>query len=173
MQSTEQTLLVEHFCDDEMFNENQNCCEQSGFFTSDGVGTSGLNLRMKIRPSQPPPAPPSTGSRNGTPVSSNANTPTRIRNLSSNRDILPPPPPIPEGVMNISPPKTLSVGNGNASLGISLQLPKNKSSILLNLDNNFTTSKLANISRPPNYQDLVSSPQSEHQVSMHNSGMDI
>nr|XP_036232656.1 uncharacterized protein LOC106624978 [Bactrocera oleae] len=163
MQSAEQTVHVENICDDEIFSENQNF-EQSGYFISEGMGTSGINSRIKIRPSQPPPAPPSNGSRNGTPVSSNANTPTRIRNLSNNRDILPPPPPIPEGVINISPPRALSVGNGNASIGISVQLPKNKSSILLHLDNNFTNSNLANMSRPPIYQDLSSSPQAEQQL---------
>lgn len=165
-QRAEQTLHAEHVCDDEIFGENQNFCEQSGFFISEGMGTSAINSRMKTRPSQPPPAPPSNGSRSGTPVSSNANTPTRIRNLSNNRDILPPPPPIPEGVINITSPRTLSVGNGNASTGISLQLPKNKSSILLHLDNNnFNTSNLTNMSRPPIYQDLALSPQAEHQHS--------
>lgn len=170
MQSAEQMLAVDNFCDDEMFMGNPNC-EQSDFYSSDGMGTSGINSRIKIRPSQPPPAPPTNGSRNGTPVSSNANTPTRIRNLSNNRDILPPPPPIPEGVMNISPPRTISAGNGNASLGMSLQLPKNKSNIRLHLDNNFTNSNLANISRPPNYQDLTSSPQAENQHSKPNSAI--
>lgn len=49
-----------------------------------------------LRPSQPPPAPPSNTS---TPSS---NTPTRGRSISSGRDNLPPPPPPPETVM--SPP---------------------------------------------------------------------
>ncbi|XP_017768377.1 PREDICTED: wiskott-Aldrich syndrome protein family member 2 [Nicrophorus vespilloides] len=51
----------------------------------------------KIRPSQPPPAPPSNQS---TP---SANTPTRGRSMSTGRDNLPPPPP---------PPDTMSPPNG-------------------------------------------------------------
>ena len=54
----------------------------------------------KIRPTVPPPAPPSSGSGGGTPNASNANTPTRGRSMSTGRDVLPPPPPIPE----LSPP---------------------------------------------------------------------
>lgn len=50
----------------------------------------------KIRPTQPPPAPPSNQS---TP---SANTPTRGRSMSAGRDNLPPPPPPPEAMM--SPP---------------------------------------------------------------------
>lgn len=50
----------------------------------------------KVRPSHPPPAPPSNTS---TPSSS---TPTRVRTMSTNRDNLPPPPPPPETSM--SPP---------------------------------------------------------------------
>ncbi|XP_018334731.1 wiskott-Aldrich syndrome protein family member 2 [Agrilus planipennis] len=50
----------------------------------------------KVRPSQPPPAPPSNSS---TP---SANTPTRGRSMSAGRDALPPPPPPPE--MSMSPP---------------------------------------------------------------------
>jgi WAS protein family, member 3 len=48
----------------------------------------------KIRPTQPPPAPPSSG---GTPNASNPNTPTRGRSMSTGRDVLPPPPPVPAG----------------------------------------------------------------------------
>lgn len=51
----------------------------------------------KIRPTQPPPAPPSNSS---TPSASN--TPTRGRSMSTGRETLPPPPPPPEAVM--SPP---------------------------------------------------------------------
>lgn len=57
----------------------------------------------KPRPSQPPPAPPSSGSGGGTPNASNGNTPTRGRSMSTGREVLPPPPPIPEGLMQ-SPP---------------------------------------------------------------------
>lgn len=51
----------------------------------------------KSRPSHPPPAPPSNTS---TP---SANTPTRIKSITTNRDNLPPPPP---------PPETMSPPNG-------------------------------------------------------------
>lgn len=61
----------------------------------------------KLRPSQPPPAPPSSGS-GGTPNASNANTPTRGRSMSTGRDVLPPPPPIPE----LSPPHQMPMANG-------------------------------------------------------------
>lgn len=61
----------------------------------------------KLRPSQPPPAPPSSGS-GGTPSVSNANTPTRGRSMSTGRDVLPPPPPIPE----IPPPHQMPMANG-------------------------------------------------------------
>ncbi|CRK94174.1 CLUMA_CG007690, isoform A [Clunio marinus] len=61
----------------------------------------------KLRPSHPPPAPPSSGS-GGTPNVSNANTPTRGRSMSTGRDVLPPPPPIPE----LSPPHQMGVANG-------------------------------------------------------------
>lgn len=59
----------------------------------------------KLRPSQPPPAPPSSGS-GGTPSASNANTPTRGRSMSTGRDVLPPPPPVPE----LSPPHQMPNG---------------------------------------------------------------
>lgn len=62
----------------------------------------------KIRPTQPPPAPPSSGS-GGTPNVSNANTPTRGRSMSTGRDILPPPPPVP---LELSPPHQVPVANG-------------------------------------------------------------
>ncbi|CAH1993702.1 unnamed protein product [Acanthoscelides obtectus] len=61
------------------------------------AGAGGTPTRGgKIRPSQPPPAPPSNQS---TP---SANTPTRGRSMSAGRDNLPPPPPPPEATM--SPP---------------------------------------------------------------------
>lgn len=43
MQRAEHSLHAEHVCDDEIFSENQNFCEQSGFFISEGIGTSGIN----------------------------------------------------------------------------------------------------------------------------------
>lgn len=54
----------------------------------------------KIRPSQPPPAPPSNTS---TPT---ANTPTRGRSMSAGREALPPPPPPPETA--VSPPNGIA-----------------------------------------------------------------
>lgn len=69
----------------------------------------------KIRPTQPPPAPPSTGN---TPTGSNANTPTRSRSISAGRDALPPPPPVPLETM--SPPMMAhqmhQITNGNSSV---------------------------------------------------------
>lgn len=75
----------------------------------------GTPSRSKSRPSQPPPAPPSTGSGGGTPNVSNANTPTRGRSMSTGRDNLPPPPPIPEGLQ--SPP---NIPNGGANVAAKL-----------------------------------------------------
>lgn len=150
MHNTDQASQMQDLYDDELYNinnENQPCYEQCGSLAPEGMCTPGIISRMKIRPSQPPPAPPSNGSRNGTPVSSNANTPTRGRNISNNRDILPPPPPIPEGVMNTtSPPRTIAVINGTISM-----------------DNNFAN--MVNVSQQPNYHDLPSSAQSDHQHS--------
>lgn len=75
--------------------------------------------RTKIRPTQPPPAPPSTGN---TPTGSSANTPTRSRSISAGRDALPPPPPVPLETM--SPPMTAhqmhQMTNGNASVAAKL-----------------------------------------------------
>ncbi|CAH0564947.1 unnamed protein product [Brassicogethes aeneus] len=69
-----------------------------GPLSSESLNMPGTPTR-KIRPSQPPPAPPSNGS---TP---SANTPTRGRSMSTGRDTLPPPPPPPEAVS--SPPNGL------------------------------------------------------------------
>ncbi|XP_017466279.1 PREDICTED: wiskott-Aldrich syndrome protein family member 3 [Rhagoletis zephyria] len=146
MQCIEQAQLQDLY-DDETFNENQRSYEQFG---SEGICAQGMLSRTKIRPSQPPPDPPSNGSRHVTPVSSNANTPTRTRNGVNNRDILPPPPPIPEALMNTSsPPRSISVINGNTSLG-----------------KNIPNINLINIPEQPNWHDLPPSAQPEHQVSM-------
>lgn len=72
----------------------------------------GTPSKGKLRPSQPPPAPPSAGN---TPNASNANTPTRNRNLQT-RDALPPPPPVPMETMQTSPPMQQQMTNGNASV---------------------------------------------------------
>lgn len=68
-----------------------------GPLSSESLYQGGTPTRsQKVRPTQPPPAPPSNQS---TPT---ANTPTRGRSMSTGRDNLPPPPPPPEATM--SPP---------------------------------------------------------------------
>lgn len=98
---------------------------QNLYATGNGQGTMspseygpGTPSRGKARPSQPPPAPPSAG---GTPNASNANTPTRGRSMSTGRDVLPPPPPVP--LESMSPPHMAmsnqqmhQMTNGNASV---------------------------------------------------------
>ncbi|CAD6996969.1 unnamed protein product [Ceratitis capitata] len=168
MDNTDQAMQMQHFFDEEMLNESQPYCDP-GSLSSEGMCAPGANSRMKIRPSQPPPAPPSNGSKNCTPVSSNANTPTRNRNLLNNRDILPPPPPIPEGVMNTtSTPRALSVINGNSTIGGPIQLPNNstirdKSNIMLHLDNKFANMNMIMTSQQLNYNDSASAGKLEHQ----------
>lgn len=51
-----------------------------------------------------------------TPNASNANTPTRNRNMQQGRDALPPPPPVPMENMHTSPPHMHAMTNGNASV---------------------------------------------------------
>ncbi|XP_055592964.1 actin-binding protein WASF2 [Uranotaenia lowii] len=87
----------------------------SSQMSQESLYAPGTPSRTKSRPSQPPPAPPSTGSGNGTPNASNANTPTRGRSMSTGRDNLPPPPPIPEGLQ--SPP---NIPNGGANVAAKL-----------------------------------------------------
>ncbi|CAG9856567.1 unnamed protein product [Phyllotreta striolata] len=68
-----------------------------GPLSSESLYAGGTPTRgSKIRPSVPPPAPPSN---NSTP---SASTPTRGRGIPAGRDNLPPPPPPPEASM--SPP---------------------------------------------------------------------
>lgn len=70
-----------------------------GPLSSESLYAGGTPTRGgKIRPSQPPPAPPSN---NSTP---SASTPTRGRSIPSGRDNLPPPPPPPEVSMSPPPP---------------------------------------------------------------------
>lgn len=85
--------------------------------SSDSLYGPGTPTRggQKIRPTQPPPAPPSSGSGGGTPNASNGNTPTRGRSMSTGRDTLPPPPPIPESMQ--SPPHGM---NGGSSVAVKL-----------------------------------------------------
>lgn len=83
----------------------------------EGIYGPGTPTRNKIRPTQPPPAPPpNTGALNA----SNANTPTRGRSMPSGRDNLPPPPPIPDCMVpvqnNISSQMNSGVLNGNMAI---------------------------------------------------------
>lgn len=71
----------------------------------DALSPSGTPTRgsktNSVRPSQPPPAPPSaTNSSTSTP---SANTPTRGRSMSSGRETLPPPPPPPVELSSTAP----------------------------------------------------------------------
>ncbi|CAH1106629.1 unnamed protein product [Psylliodes chrysocephalus] len=78
-------------------NPYQHGMYAQGPLSSESLYAGGTPTRGgKIRPSQPPPAPPSN---NSTP---SASTPTRGRSISAGRDNLPPPPPPPETTM--SPP---------------------------------------------------------------------
>lgn len=106
------TTQPQQMYDESMYN-SQNMYAHSGAqgSTSPGDYAPGTPSRGKVRPTQPPPAPPSGGN---TPNASNANTPTRNRNLSS-RDALPPPPPVPMENM-ISPQPMQQMTNGNASV---------------------------------------------------------
>lgn len=81
------------------YNHQQIYGQGQGPMSSENIYSPGTPSRTKPRPSQPPPAPPSSGS-GGTPNASNANTPTRGRSMSTGRDTLPPPPPIPEGIQS-------------------------------------------------------------------------
>lgn len=56
----------------------------------------------RVRPTQPPPAPPGSGTP--TPSGSVNGTPTRGRSMSVCRETLPPPPPPPEAVSSPPPP---------------------------------------------------------------------
>lgn len=93
--------------DDNMYN-SQNLYGSGQAPSSENIYSPGTPSRTKSRPSQPPPAPPSSGSGGATPNASNANTPTRGRSMSTGRDALPPPPPVPEGLM--SPPHSMNGG---------------------------------------------------------------
>jgi WAS family protein len=100
--------------DEGIYNSEQIYNHGQGPLSSESLYGPGTPTRSKPRPSQPPPAPPSSGS-GGTPNVSNANTPTRGRSMSTGRDTLPPPPPIPEGMQ--SPQQTL---NGGAAIAAKL-----------------------------------------------------
>lgn len=85
---------------DENIYNSQNLYNSGGQApSSENIYSPGTPSRSKPRPSQPPPAPPSSGS-GGTPNVSNANTPTRGRSMSTGRDALPPPPPVPESLVS-------------------------------------------------------------------------
>ncbi|XP_067622313.1 actin-binding protein WASF3 [Eurosta solidaginis] len=150
---------IQSFYEGELYKEDPQSYEEAGALPTEGNCTLGLTSRMKLRPSQPPPAPPSTGSKNGTPVSSSANTPTRGRNLANNRDILPPPPPVPEGLWNTSSsPCTFTAMNRNTPTGIPLQLSNNS---VVHLENSFANINAANGSQKSNYNNLSSSVEEE------------
>uniref|UniRef100_A0A336LSH9 Wiskott-Aldrich syndrome protein family member n=1 Tax=Culicoides sonorensis TaxID=179676 RepID=A0A336LSH9_CULSO len=87
--------------DEQLYQQQQMYAGGQLPVSSENLYAPGTPSRGKPRPSVPPPAPPAGGSGNGTPNASNAGTPTR-RSVSSTRDTLPPPPPIPEGMQ--SPP---------------------------------------------------------------------
>lgn len=80
----------------------------------EGIYGPGTPTRNKFRPTQPPPAPPPI---TGAPTGSNANTPTRGRSMSSGRDNLPPPPPIPECMMPMQNSQ-LNSGILNGNMGV-------------------------------------------------------
>ncbi|XP_055386479.1 actin-binding protein WASF2 isoform X2 [Condylostylus longicornis] len=106
---------------DESIYNSQSIYGQGGQgpISQENLYAPGTPSRTKPRPTQPPPAPPSNGSNGGTPNTSNANTPTRGRSMSTGRDNLPPPPPIPDGLNNggnmapNSPPPQLNMNGGN------------------------------------------------------------
>lgn len=93
-----------------------------GIYNSQGMQSQmspdyapGTPSRKGPRPTQPPPAPPSAGN---TPNGSNANTPTRGRSMSTGRDALPPPPPVPLEQMSppMQPHHMHQMTNGNAAV---------------------------------------------------------
>lgn len=90
--------------DDALYN-SQAVYSQTGPspLSPESLYAPGTPSRTKPRPSQPPPAPPSNDSGGGTPNASNANTPTRGRSMSTTRDTLPPPPPIPDSMTSPLP----------------------------------------------------------------------
>lgn len=90
-----------------------------GAMSPESMYAPGTPSRGKPRPSQPPPAPPSTGS-GGTPTASSANTPTRNRSISNTRDVLPPPPPVPMESMSPPSQQLHHMTNGTASVAAKL-----------------------------------------------------
>uniref|UniRef100_A0A2M4ADE8 Wiskott-Aldrich syndrome protein family member n=1 Tax=Anopheles triannulatus TaxID=58253 RepID=A0A2M4ADE8_9DIPT len=110
-QSQQQPIYDQYGNPSMMYGANPNQMSQESLYAP------GTPSRSKSRPSQPPPAPPSSGSGGGTPNASNANTPTRGRSQSTGREILPPPPPIPEGLQ--SPPHH-ALTNGGANVATKL-----------------------------------------------------
>lgn len=108
-----QYATAQHQIYDESIYNSQNLHgAQSQMSPEYGPGTP---TRKGPRPTQPPPAPPSAGN---TPNASNANTPTRGRSMSTGRDALPPPPPVP--LEQMSPPlqshQMHIMTNGNAAV---------------------------------------------------------
>ena len=111
--------------DDALYHQSHALYGQTGQgpMSPEPIYAPGTPSRTKPRPSQPPPAPPSNGSNGGTPTASSANTPTRGRSMSTSRDALPPPPPIPDGMINTtSPSQMLAQLNGGGSGHIAAKL---------------------------------------------------
>ncbi|XP_061387813.1 actin-binding protein WASF2 [Musca vetustissima] len=121
MQQQQQHAHAQQMYEDALYHQSQGLYGQTGGqggpMSPEPIYAPGTPSRTKPRPSVPPPAPPG-GSNGGTPTASNANTPTRGRSMSTSRDALPPPPPIPDGMVNTnSPSQMLAAMNGGIPPG--------------------------------------------------------
>uniref|UniRef100_U5EPY8 Wiskott-Aldrich syndrome protein family member n=1 Tax=Corethrella appendiculata TaxID=1370023 RepID=U5EPY8_9DIPT len=101
--------------DENMYNAQQMYQGQMNIVENPYAPGTPSRGNSKSRPSQPPPAPPSSGSGDRTPNVSNANTPTRGRSMSAGRDALPPPPPIPEGLQSPQLGNSTAMHNGGSN----------------------------------------------------------
>lgn len=109
-------LSQQQMYDEAIYNSQSYGGYHGNSMSPEGIYGPGTPTRNKIRPTQPPPAPPPI---TGTLNASNANTPTRGRNMTGGRDNLPPPPPIPDCMVpaqNISSQLNSSVLNGNMAI---------------------------------------------------------
>lgn len=89
-QYMQQQQYQQQMYDESIYNHYQQSQMIQQNMSMESPYAPGTPSKGKPRPSEPPPAPPSTGS------ASNPNTPTRGRSMSTGRDTLPPPPPIPD-----------------------------------------------------------------------------